>query len=509
MQPRPTPALAAASAQSNPAGQASSVPPSPAGQTTSSAQPSAPAQAVARFLALNGHVQAVSSAQSTSVRLQAQPTAAFGKAVGQPKLVVLMAGMSMTGKSLIALKLTRYLVWLGYRTRTFHYSSPTGSDDVTLERYHVGAKDMLEQLLLWLQKGKGASVGILDTYNATVENRREIHAIASVGNTDVMFVESLVNESGVASQILDSKLQTPKYQALGREKAEMELSRRVTMISSRYQPLDMFREERHYNIIKFINFGENLSLHRIWGYLPGQIALYLTNMHNLNRKIWLSRHGESIFNARGLIGGDSELTLKGQAYAFALRDFLQERVYHDSNFTVYTSCLIRTQQTAAQLPNHYTFLQSPLLNEINAGSCDGMTYEEIKARFPDEHAKRKQDKFNYRYPDGGESYHDLVERLKPMVVEIERQRSPILVISHQAIMRVLGSYFLDDLDQEQCCTWEVPHNRLVELTPTAYGYEYRFVSLEAEVNAHYKRMQEQAKQKDLRVEKIEKLTAAL
>ena len=36
--------------------------------------------------------------------------------------------------------------------------------------------------------------------------------------------------------------------------------------------------------------------------------------------------------------------------------------------------------------------------------------------------KRQKDKLNYRYPGpAGESYRDVIERLRPMIVELERQ----------------------------------------------------------------------------------------
>lgn len=58
-----------------------------------------------------------------------------------------------------------------------------------------------------------------------------------------------------------------------------------------------------------------------------------------------------------------------------------------------------------------------------------MTYEEIQEKYPREFALRDQDKFNYRYPRG-ESYADLVHRLEPIIMELERQKD-ILVICHQ------------------------------------------------------------------------------
>lgn len=41
-----------------------------------------------------------------------------------------------------------------------------------------------------------------------------------------------------------------------------------------------------------------------------------------------------------------------------------------------------------------------------------------------------------------QSYQDLVQRLEPVIMELERQGN-VLVISHQAVMRCLLAYFLD------------------------------------------------------------------
>ena len=54
------------------------------------------------------------------------------------------------------------------------------------------------------------------------------------------------------------------------------------------------------------------------------------------------------------------------------------------------------------------------LDELYAGLCDGMTYEEIADNYPDEAEARGADKFQYRYPRG-ESYTDLIARLEPLV----------------------------------------------------------------------------------------------
>lgn len=75
-----------------------------------------------------------------------------------------------------------------------------------------------------------------------------------------------------------------------------------------------------------------------------------------------------------------------------------------------------------------------------------MTYEEIASKFPEDFAARDENKFTYRYPRG-ESYEDLVARLEPVIMELERQGN-VLVVSHQAVLRCLLAYFLDKNSEE-------------------------------------------------------------
>ena len=58
-----------------------------------------------------------------------------------------------------------------------------------------------------------------------------------------------------------------------------------------------------------------------------------------------------------------------------------------------------------------------------------MTYEEIEEKYPEDYEARDDDKFNYRYR-GGESYRDVVVRLEPVIMELERQEN-ILIVAHQ------------------------------------------------------------------------------
>lgn len=104
---------------------------------------------------------------------------------------------------------------------------------------------------------------------------------------------------------------------------------------------------------------------------------------------------------------------------------------------IWTSELRRTIRTVQNIPGPRTAIKD--LNEIDAGICEGLTYEEIQERFPQEFAWRDQDKFKYRYPHG-ESYLDLLQRVDS-VVQALLANTDVLVVSHQAVLRCIMAYF--------------------------------------------------------------------
>lgn len=58
-----------------------------------------------------------------------------------------------------------------------------------------------------------------------------------------------------------------------------------------------------------------------------------------------------------------------------------------------------------------------------------MTYKEIQEKYPLEHLERDKDKLRYRYPRG-ESYLDIIQRIEPIIYEIERSKEPIVIVGH-------------------------------------------------------------------------------
>lgn len=125
--------------------------------------------------------------------------------------------------------------------------------------------------------------------------------------------------------------------------------------------------------------------------------------------------------------GDTPLTVRPIISSFPCRpsSSAQRPDTQTHVFQVWTSTLRRTIQTASLLP--YEKLTWKSLDELDAGVCDGMTYEEIEEFYPEDYNARDDDKFNYRYR-GGESYRDVVIRLVPLL--------PLLVSSFVVSWRI-------------------------------------------------------------------------
>lgn len=121
----------------------------------------------------------------------------------------------------------------------------------------------------------------------------------------------------------------------------------------------------------------------------------------------------------------------------------------------------------------YDIKQMRMLDELNAGTMEGLTYSSIASVYPEEYAQRKRDKLHYRYPGpGGEGYLDIINRLRPVIVELERMTDHVLLIGHRSVARVLLAYF-KGLDREEVAELDVPIGMLYCLEPKPYGVEFK------------------------------------
>ncbi|XP_015670429.1 6-phosphofructo-2-kinase/fructose-2,6-bisphosphatase 1 isoform X4 [Protobothrops mucrosquamatus] len=408
--------------------------------------------------------------------------------------MVIMVGLPARGKTYISKKLTRYLNWIGIPTKVFNVGQYRREAVQTYKNYEFFRPDNEEamqirrqcalaalrdvQIYLSMEEGQ---VAVFDATNTTQERRALILQFAKENGYKVFFIESICDDPYIIQEnIKQVKLTSPDYRDCNRDEVVEDFLKRIECYQKTYQPLDD-ELDSSLSYIKIFNVGSRYLVNRVQDHVQSRTVYYLMNIHVTPRSIYLSRHGESELNLRGRIGGDSGLSERGKQYASALANFIRSQYIRD--LKVWTSHMKRTIQTAEAL--HVPYEQWKALNEIDAGVCEEMTYEEIQASYPQEFALRDQDKYRYRYPKG-ESYEDLVQRLEPVIMELERQEN-VLVICHQAVMRCLLAYFLDK-SAEELPYLKCPLHTVLKLTPVAYGCEVEsiFLNIEA-VNTHRER----------------------
>lgn len=396
-----------------------------------------------------------------------------------------MVGLPARGKTYISKKLARYLNWIGVTTKVFNvgefrrelYGTVNCKHDFFDSKNPSGqnARNKCAQLALdevkKYLKGDG-QVAIFDATNTTEDRREYVFTECKNFGIKTFFIESICNDPEVVQQnILEVKISSPDYRNIPSEEACDDFLARIKHYEDFYVPVDLDRE-KHLSYIKIINVGQKFLVNLIEGYLQSRAVYFLMNIHITPRAIYLTRHGESEYNLKGRIGGDSGLSQRGNQYSEKLGKFIQKQDIH--NLRVWTSQLKRTIQTGQHI-DAASKEQWKALDELDAGVCDGMMYEEIQEQYPEDFARRDQDKYHYRYPRG-ESYEDLVARLEPVIMELERQQN-ILVICHQAVMRSLLAYFLDH-NSGHLPYLNVPLHSVYKLTPVAYGCRVEIFKLD-------------------------------
>ncbi|XP_036446767.1 6-phosphofructo-2-kinase/fructose-2,6-bisphosphatase 1 isoform X3 [Colossoma macropomum] len=380
--------------------------------------------------------------------------------------MIVMVGLPARGKTYISKKLTRYLNWIGVPTQVFHLGQYRRETVKSYKNYEFFHPDNEEAMKIHRACTSNA---LKDIANYFAKEQ---------GQVAVFFIESICDDPEIIeANIMEVKVSSPDYENCDKEEALEDFLKRIECYKTTYVSLDE-ENDRHLSYIKIFNVGSRYLVNRVQDHIQSRIVYYLMNIHVTPRSIYLSRHGESELNLLGRIGGDSGLSLQGKKYATALSEFIRNQAIKD--LKVWTSHMKRTIQTAEALGVGYE--QWKALNEIDAGVCEEMTYEEIQESYPDEFAMRDQDKYRYRYPKG-ESYEDLVHRLEPVIMELERQEN-VLVICHQAVMRCLLAYFLDK-SADELPYLKCPLHTVLKLTPVAYGckIESFYLNIKA-VNTH-------------------------
>src|SRR6185437_14463852 len=131
----------------------------------------------------------------------------------------------------------------------------------------------------------------------------------------VLFIEIRCDDPTIIEDnIRSTKLSSPDYEDADPDEAAADFRARIAHYERVYQPL----EEDEGAYLRVTGAGQGVTVRDVDGYLEARLVFFLMNLHLSARPIWLTRHGESVYNASGLLGGDPDLTPAGRRYARSL-----------------------------------------------------------------------------------------------------------------------------------------------------------------------------------------------
>ncbi|KAF4780330.1 6-phosphofructo-2-kinase [Colletotrichum scovillei] len=425
-----------------------------------------------------------------------------GRLFHSGRIAIVMVGLPARGKTHICVSLARYLGWLGVKTRIFHlgdyrratvgkggivpedYFFPDASPQSVILRQKI-LKKCREDIYAWLNHENG-QVAIYDAVNPTAAGRRALAKELAKHDVQTLFIESFVDDEAILREnARNVKISSPDFAGMDPDEAAKLYLRRIDMKIPVFDTMN----EKELNYIKMINAGQKFFYNNVsFGYLSHRIVFYLTNLHIKSRTTYFVRAG--VTTEEDSYKADAPLSEEGMAYAARMSETLlkhreQERaalVEKGGNavplrpLSVWTSTRCRTVQTADYLKNKgFKVRQRSQMSQINPGVCEKMSERAIRHLYPEEVEKHELDPYHHRYPRA-ESYHDLAVRLEPIILELEREQSDLLIIAHESVLRVLYAYLM------HCATMDIPilkfpRDEIIEIIPAAYQNEAKRVHI--------------------------------
>jgi broad specificity phosphatase PhoE/predicted kinase len=398
------------------------------------------------------------------------------------KLVIVLVGLPARGKSTMARKLARTLELDGVAVRIFNngelrrrlarentshseFFSPQNPEGVAFREKCAMINLNLARVFL----GDHGQVAIIDASNVTKERRRLI--LVLFPGIPVLFIECLNADEEALEANLRRKAAQKEFSHLSPEEALRSFARRIAYYESIYEPL-----AAEPNRILVDSFDSCILQVRITDLMPFYDRIRDIVTTRVVRNLFLVRHSETYFNLEDRLGGDSDLTEKGRDQAQALAEFFASQRIP----IIFTSSHQRTLQTAkpiADRQEHCTLIALSEFNEIHAGICEGMSYEEIGERLPQIAQARTRNKYGYVYPDG-EGYVTMEERIRrglKKVFYLNDYNDNIMIVGHRAVNRMILSDFLFRQKEEvpyiympQDRYYHIridPHKKIFELKP--------------------------------------------
>lgn len=187
------------------------------------------------------------------------------------------------------------------------------------------------------------------------------------------------------------------------------------------------------------------------------------------RRLWIIRHGESTGNVArqaALDAGLTEINIdhrdidvplsdRGEEQAKALGRWFACNKASGVPQVVLTSPYARAERTARLISEYGAFSDAEFylderLREKEFGILDRLTAAGIEERFPDQARSRSQLGKFYHRPPAGESWCDVVLRLRSLMdtVGLHHAGEDVMIVAHQVVVLCLR-YVIERLSEEQ------------------------------------------------------------
>lgn len=189
--------------------------------------------------------------------------------------------------------------------------------------------------------------------------------------------------------------------------------------------------------------------------------------------LYLIRHGETDWNRAQRYQGQRDIPLNETGRTQARRNgaVLKRLLPDATQFDFVSSPLSRAIETTELMRSEMGLPLSGYriddrLRELHYGHWEGHLATELPESDPDGITAKSLDPFGWR-PRGGESYADLMERVRPWLASIDHDT---VAITHGGVSRVARGAVLG-LDTRDVPTLDVPQDRILVLKDASMAWE--------------------------------------
>lgn len=162
-------------------------------------------------------------------------------------------------------------------------------------------------------------------------------------------------------------------------------------------------------------------------------------------KLILVRHALTIDNQKSRLSGhiDSSISEEGKEQIDKLTNYLKD---FDID-KIYTTTSSRTKSTVKKLSElkSIEIIERESLKEISFGNFEGLTFDEIKNKYPEEFQDMIQKGYEYKYPNG----ESLIDSYNRVYIELDNiisnnDNRTILICSHGGTIRNIITYLISN-----------------------------------------------------------------